>query len=271
MRRPIALALAMTLWAPALQAHEFWVEPLTYRVAPGAEVSIDLRVGQMLDGRSYPYLSPKFARYQVTDASGVHDLSGIEGDLPSVVYKASVPGLHVIAYHAQPERLTYDSFQDFADFVVEEGLTSIVARHRERGLPDTGFTEAYSRNAKALVQVGPVMDGQTDLVTGLPFELVALENPYDRGVTLPVRLLWDGTQVPGAQVALFWRNAAGAVERSTYITDMNGVISVPLGGGGTYLLSAVHLEETAAESGEVWHSTWASLTFGVTDADKPGG
>lgn len=269
MHKPLALATALTLCAATLHAHEFWVEPLSYQVQLGDEVRLDLRVGQMLQGRSYPYLSHKFARYELTDETGVRALSGNEGDLPSVVYKASVPGLHVVAYHALPERLTYDDFESFVAFVEEEGLATIIARHHERGLPETGFTEAYSRNAKALVQVGPMIDEQTDRVTGLPFELVALENPYSKRDKLSVRLLWQGVKVPGAQVALFHRIASGEVVRSTYRTDLDGVVSIPLMSGGTYLLSAVHLEERSAESGEVWHSTWASLAFGRSEGSKP--
>ena len=269
MRLSAAIGLAFTLWASGPDAHEFWVEPLTYRVNLGDEIAVDLRVGQMLAGRSYPYLSHKFARYAVTDGAGVHPLLGNEGDLPSAAYAAAVPGLNIISYEALAEQLTYDTFQDFADFVAEEGLPAIATRHRERGLPDTGFVETYSRNAKALVQVGPVQEGQTDTVTGMPFELVALENPYAGGTTLPVRLLWQGNAVPGAQIALFRRSDTGTVIRTTYRTDATGMASIPLTGNGTFLLSAVHIEESPAESGAAWHSTWASLTFGQTGRGQP--
>ena len=269
MRLSAAIGLAFTLWASGLEAHEFWVEPVTFQVDLGDEIAVDLRVGQMLAGRSYPYLSHKFARYEVTDSAGVHALLGNEGDLPSAAYAAAAPGLNIISYDALPERLTYDAFRDFVDFVEEEGLPTIAARHRERGLPDTGFVEAYTRNAKALVQVGPVKEGQNDTVTGMPFELVALENPYAGGATLPVRLLWQGNEVPGAQIALFRRSGTGAVIRTTYRTDETGMASIPLTGNGTYLLSAVHLEESPAESGAVWNSTWASLTFGLTGRGRP--
>lgn len=269
MRLSAAIGLAFTFWTSVLEAHEFWVEPVTYQVDFGAEVVVDLRVGQLLAGRSYPYLSHKFARYEVTDSAGVHPLLGVEGDLPSAVYVSAVPGLSIISYEALAERLTYESFKDFVDFVEEEGLPTIAARHRERGLPDTGFVETYTRNAKALVQVGPVKDGQTDTVTGMPFELVALENPYAGGATVPVSLLWQGNEVPGAQIALFRRSENGAVVRSTYRTDETGKASIPLTGSGTFLLSAVHLEERSAESGAVWHSTWASLTFGLPGKGSP--
>ncbi len=257
----IAAALAFSL---PVQAHEFWVEPLSYEVSLGDEIAVDLKVGQLFEGRPYPYLSHKFGRYQITDADGVHDLISDEGDIPSVVYDATVPGLHVIAYDALAEQLTYDDFQDFVDFVEEEGLPATVERHRERSLPETGFTESYTRNAKALVQVGPALAADTDVATGMDFELVALRNPYLPGASLPVKLLRQGAPVPDAQVALFQR-VGSKVERTIYRTNDQGVADIPLRGDGIYLLSAVHMAESAEDTGAVWHSTWASLTFAITE------
>lgn len=262
MLKPLALATALTFCASSLAAHEFWVEPLAFQVPVGEEIQLDLRVGQMLQGRSYPYLSHKFARFEVEDTAGVRVLTGNEGDIPALSYPSDVQGLHVITYHARPERLSYDSFDDFAEFVTEEGLADFIALHRARGLPETGFSEGYSRNAKALVQVGPPVEGQTDRVAGLPFELIALDNPYAASGRLAVGLLWQGEAVADAQVTLFRRSASGEVTRETFRTGPDGVASVPFTASGTYLLSAVHMEERPAESGEVWHSTWASLSFG---------
>jgi uncharacterized GH25 family protein len=265
----LALASALTLCAFSLPAHEFWVEPLPFQLSVGEKVQLDLRVGQMLQGRSYPYLSHKFVRFEAEDASRVRALSGNEGDIPAITYSSAESGLHVITYHALPERLTYDSFTDFVDFVEEEGLADVIQRHRARGLPDTGFVEGYSRNAKALVQVGPPDAGQSDRVVGLPLELIALENPYSAQKPLAVRLLWQSEPVADAQVTLFHRPASGAVTRQIFRTDADGVASIPFTATGTYLLSAVHMDERPAESGEVWHSTWASLTFGWDERAGP--
>lgn len=268
MRDFFTLGAVLALWTLPLNAHEFWVEPRSFQVAVGGEVTLDLKVGQMLEGQSYPYLSHKFGRYQTSDATGVHDLIGDEGDTPSVVYDATVPGLHVISYHALPEQLTYDQFQDFIDFVEEEGLSSVVDQHRTRRLPDTGFTEAYTRNAKALVQVGSPIEGSTDQVTGLDLELVALSNPYLPAASLPVKLLWQDVEVANAQVAVF-RRTGDEVTRTPYRTNARGIANISLPGDGTYLLSSVHMEETAEESGAVWHSIWASLTFAIGQEVAP--
>lgn len=262
MRYVFTFAMVLFNWSLPLNAHEFWISPFSPIVSVGDEVILDLKVGQMLEGQSYPYLSHKFGRYQITNGDGVHDLLGNEGDTPSVVYDATVPGLHVIAYHALPEQLTYETFEEFVEYVDEEGLGFLVDRHRERGLPETGFIEAYTRNAKALVQVGPAFEADTDLATGMDFELVAMRNPYLPRASLPVMLLWQGVRVPNAQVAVFQR-VGKSVVRTTYRTDDQGIADIVLRGGGTYLLSSVHMDERKEDTDAVWHSTWASLSFSL--------
>jgi uncharacterized GH25 family protein len=243
-------------------AHEFWIEPTAHQVETGDQVLVDLRVGQMLDGRSYPYLSHKFSSYTVSDQTGSRDLLGNEGDIPSISYEAAAPGLHIISYHAVAERITFDEFQLFAEYVEEEGHGTAIRRHRERGLPETGFVEGYTRNAKALIQVGPADPTDKDRATGMPFELIALENPYAaKGKNLRVALRWNGEPAAGFQVAVFRKTGPGNVERVPVRTDADGVATIPLAGGGRFLLSAIYLEESPPAAGETWTSTWASLTF----------
>jgi uncharacterized GH25 family protein len=264
MRRHLGLCFVLALNVTSLEAHEFWIEPEAHQVELGETAAIDLRVGEMLKGRSYPFLSHKFESYTLTDQSGTRTLGGDEGDIPSIRYRAETPGLHVIAYHAKAEEVIFDDFLTFSEYLEEEGHGAAVFRHRERGLPEVGFTEAYTRNAKALVQVGPADPVEADRVIGLPFELVARQNPYAMSAAnLTVSLLWQGEPAPDAQIAIFQKSEADSVERQILRTDAEGNAEVSLVGGGQFLLSAVHLEETPAESGAVWRSTWASLTFAL--------
>ena len=245
------------------QSHEFWVEPDKFMAAEGDQVTLDLRVGQLLSGASYPFFSRKFVRYDITVSGETMPLDGREGDTPSATFIADREGLNVISYHALPESLTYEAFSDFVEFVEDEGLAQVVDQHRERGLPDVGFTEGYSRNSKALVQIGPVKNGQNDEFTGMPHELVAMSNPYAGQDTLQVKLLWQGEPVPNTQVAIFHRAADGVVSRALTRTDGAGIAAIPTANAGFYMLSSVRLDERDADSGEVWHSTWAALSFGV--------
>ena len=88
-------------------AHEFWVAPQDYTPAPGARIVAALKVGQMMKGADYPYLSNRFQSFTITSRRGTRDAKGFEGDSPALSFLADAPGLQVIAFYATPHRLSY--------------------------------------------------------------------------------------------------------------------------------------------------------------------
>ncbi|HSF96574.1 MAG TPA: DUF4198 domain-containing protein [Thermohalobaculum sp.] len=259
--KPIAAGAALTLLAllPA-QAHEFWIAPQRWEVAPGSPIKADLMVGQMLRGEPYPYLSNRFTRFAVTADGETTTVAGSEGDMPALSTIAARPGLNIVAHQTVAFRVTYDDWAVFRKYLADEGLDGFAARHRARGLPETGFAERYTRYAKALVQSGPARPEDRDTPLGLAFELVAGANPYCPGLDrLPVTLLLHGEPVAGHQITVF-KDDNGAVTRSTLRTDQAGTAAIPLAPGGVYLVNAVRLEP-AGSLPVAWQSQWASMTF----------
>ncbi len=246
--------------APAA-AHEFWVAPQDYTPVPGARIVTALKVGQMMKGTDYPYLSNRFQSFTITTRRGTRNAKGIEGDSPALNFVADEPGLHIIAFYATPHRLAFDTFGEFVEYLDYEGLGEIAQTHLMRGLPETGIIETYIRCAKSLVQVGPITELDRDRPTGLPFELVAEVNPYAGGLeALPVTLTWQGKPVAGRQIAVF--RESGEVTRSLVTTNADGQALISLASGGEFLLNAVNIEP--ADDGEVaWKSHWATLTFAL--------
>jgi hypothetical protein len=246
-------------------AHEFWIEPDSGEINPGDSIVADLKVGKMLNGESYPYLSNRFRAFTDTVGRDTSMIAGNDGDIPAMVEIAARPGLHIIANQTVAFRLTYDDGSKFRDYLAYEGLDRFADLHRERGLPESGFAERYTRYAKALVQVGPVVASDVDVRIGMPFELVAEANPYSPKVQLlRVLLIWHGVPVASHQISIF-RND-GVVTRTTAITDEAGLASIPLAGGGEYLLNAVYLEPVD-DAPVVWESHWASLSFKLKRGD----
>ena len=242
-------------------AHEFWVAPQTYIAQAGEPIAVGLKVGQMMKGADYPYLSDKFQSFTITNRETTRNAEGVEGDIPALTFTAHEPGLHVIAFHAVPYPITFDTFLEFYDYLAYEGLGDIGRIHKSRGLPEAGITERYIRYAKGLVQVGPILAADIDRPLGLQFELIAEVNPYSPKLeALPVSLVWQGKPVAGRQISIF--NDNGAITRTLVTTDSEGRALIPLTSGGQYLLNAVHIE--AVKDGEaMWESHWASLTFGL--------
>ncbi len=263
----LAGAVTGPLAVPAL-SHEFWIEPEAHQIEAGETVQAELFVGGMLSGEAYPYLSGQIVAAELHAPNGAIDIEGMEGDLPALKVTPAEPGLHVILYHAAPAYIEYDEFDTFVSYLAYEGLDDVVRLHKDRELPQAGFSEAYIRNARALLQVGPADPADLDRPTGMPLELVALQNPFVEGVAeLEVQLLWQGAPVPNRQVSIFHRSmaegTAGDATRTLVSTDAAGQATIPLTQDGFYLLNAVQMKPAGGGDGFVWESHWATLTFAV--------
>ena len=139
--------------------------------------------------------------------------------------------------------------------------------HLARALPESAFVEAYTRYVKSLIGVGN--SAGDDRRLGLPIEIVALDNPYTADVSagLRVQVFEDEAPRDYGQVELFDKAPDDTVTITLHRTDVNGVAILPVIAGHSYLVDAVMLREPApgpaTESGAVWESLWASLTFGI--------
>lgn len=260
LREAATITTILVACTSAGTAHEFWISPEAGKVMPGDTVKADLKVGLMLKGEPYPYLSNRFRSFNVTVNQKRQAVQGTQGDLPALANVTAQAGLNVITHQTTAFRANHDDWKTFQRYLKEEGLSEFEPIHTERGLPKKGFAERYTRYAKALVQAGPVRANDKDLATGMAFELTARVNPYAAGVTqLPVMLTWQGKPVSGRQINVF-HETDGSVKRISVVTNAKGEAIVSIAGAGEYLLNAVHL--TPADSPPVtWESHWAALSF----------
>lgn len=269
----LLMAMGFLVWSGLPQtalAHEYWIAAQKFHVEPGEAVVADLLVGSMMSGEAYPWLkrSAKEAKLWAPDGSAV-DITGREGDLPALNVTPEQPGLNRISFHTQPSYVVFEEFAKFQAYLDLEGLTGVAEAHRARGLPEEDFIEEFTRNARALIQVGPVVDGESDTPTGMPYELVAVGNPFTPGLTeIEVQLTWNGVPAAGVQVALFLTppgvTPPEGVERALFTTDAEGRVTVPLDRAGRYMLASVHIEPLDAGTAAVWKSHWANLTFALS-------
>lgn len=249
------------------QAHEFWIEPLDFTLENGVAVTGQNHVGQMLKGDTYSYIPASFVRFDMVDSEGVQPVEGTLGDRPALRFEPRVAGLHIAVYQSVPSTLRYRKALKFEGFVAKEGLDGVLEAHAARGLPAVDFREAYTRFAKALVAVGE--GAGEDRPVGLRLELIALSNPYDTDGPVRAEVRFEGAPIAGVQVAAFRRDGEGAVTRTLFRSDAEGRVAVPREDAAMTLLSAVHMVEPSAELAErrnvVWHSLWASLTYGKAE------
>jgi len=264
--KPI-LTLGFLAAAISAQAHEFWIQPHDYRLTSGDALIADVRVGQDFGGNALAYIPNTINALNITDANGTEKVMGRIGDIPAINITQATDGLQILNLFSTSSTLTWDEFQKFDEFVNLHGMSWVLARHGERGLPDTGFKEAYTRFVKSLVAIG---DGAgQDSFTGMFFELVAGKNPYTDDISggMPITVLFKGVPLPHKQVDLFFRDTAGDLTRISVQSDAEGQAIVPNLGDGEYMVNVVHMIEPFPEdqerTGVVWHSLWGSITYAI--------
>jgi len=260
-----ALWLLSSMAGLDVQAHEFWIEPAKFELAPGDLLEAHVRVGQDMKGDSLRYIPQLVEAFRLTTGGATRDVKSRIGDDPALSERVPDSGLHLLSYVSTDSQLTYSDPEKFRRFVETEGIQWVSAAHERRGLPVQGFSEDYQRFAKSLVKVG---DGKgQDRPLGLEFELVLETNPYtDPDAVIVAQLQWLGKPLADAQISVFRRHR-GEVSRTNFRTDVGGRISLPRRDApGVYLLNAVHMIELPPNAeGAVWKSLWASTTFEVVE------
>lgn len=247
-------------YATLLPAHDFWIEPSTFRPANNDGVSLRQYVGQDFRGDAMIYLPELVARYVAVDAAGERSVTALAGDDPAGAIRPRTPGLIVVGYRSTVFTIRFDSLAEFERYLRQEGLESIAALGKRLG-KHPPVTERYSRAAKTLLSVGHPANDVADRRLGFTLELVAERNPYRLapGDELPIRLYYEQRPLADALVIAF--NKANPTEKIRRRSDRDGRARLRLPAAGVWLVTAVHMVPAAAATNADWESVWASLTF----------
>lgn len=257
-RRLYVLLAALALFAGPAHAHDFWIEPQTFRPAPGTNVPLRLLVGQHFKGETALYVPEKFERYMYVGPNGEDKVKGMLGDDPAGTVAIKGAGLYVAGYYSKKFEVTFDSQAEFEQYLAMEGLERNLGLSRRRASLRSGILEIYTRCAKSLMQAGNGAD-QTDRVLGFPLELIAEKNPYRGERALPLRLVYEGKPLEGALVVAF--NKQTPLDKLKLHTDKEGRVVFQLDKPGVWLITSVHMIPRPLLSRGDWESFWASLTF----------
>ncbi len=253
---PLLLALA----ASPLMAHDFWIEPSTFRPAVGELITANLRVGQDFVGDPVPRESSNIERFVVRDSGGERPVVGRDGRDPDGYTNVLSPGAAVIGYRSLPKPLELPP-EKFEDYLRQEGLERIIAWRAQHGQSKQPSKEIFSRCAKAIVAAGPPESRRVRAIEeplGFRLELVPESDPFAAGA-LRVRVTFENKPLEGALVIAL--NQQDPAAKVSLRSDKAGRVSLPLSKGGVWLIKCVHMVPAPPASGAQWESLWASLTF----------
>lgn len=256
--RKLQAILFTALLAPAiLSAHDFWIEPSSFRPAVGETVTVALRVGQDFLGDPVPRTARLIETFVVRDAQKQWAVNGFENQDPAGLFRIERNGVAVVAYRskANPLELTPEKF---AEVLKLEGVEWIGELRAKRGQTNQPDREHFFRYAKSLLRTGKVPASAIKPITGFRYDIVPESDPWS-AKPLRVRLLLDGKGVGGALVTAISRDDANV--RVAVRSDSQGRATLKLPRGGVWLVKSVYMTEAPRDSGVDWESLWASMTF----------
>ena len=108
-----------------------------------------------------------------------------------------------------------------------------------------------------------------DKKTGLLFEFVLNENPYDLNTnTLSANLLYKKRPIADQLVTIFSRKNRGDLKIEHFKTDEKGYLEFVVESGREYLMDSVIIYSKKGDPEKkepIWHSIWTSTTFLVPE------
>ena len=268
---PILLALAASA---TVVAHEFWIAPAMWQVAPGQRATILINVGDRFPDAT-SFTAPE--RIDSVRLVGPAEETPIpppfrrdKNSLAASVRVPMTPGTYIGVVVIKPRFIEIKA-ADFERYLTHEGLDAVIAGRARAGESTRPGRERYSRFGKTLIRVGDAQAGaNATRPVGLRIELVPLTDPttVKPGERCRFRLLFDGKAVAGARVgAIFASAKAGPDEWPlTARTGAEGEVEFTLNDRGPWLVRSVHMVRRSSEGGAEaadWESYWASLSFAL--------
>jgi uncharacterized GH25 family protein len=254
-----AFLVAVLLLASKVQAHETWLMPKGFQIKPGEELQVELTSGMRFPSPEHAIGRERMARAQLRLGVVSTDFEQFQKGAVTLDLKVrpASAGLATVALQLLPRTLELD------DEKVREYLDEIdaPAEIREAWDEQKGkqtWKETYTKYAKTFVLVGePPSDDTWRTPVGLGFELVPLENPFERhaGDTASFELFHEGKPLAGQPVGLIFEDET---RRTFRVSDMNGRVKLPVNRSGRFLVFAVNLRHD--EQKAQWVSDFTTLT-----------
>jgi uncharacterized GH25 family protein len=267
MLRTLSAAFLLLAIAPLGRAHDFWLEPSSFRAPVGQKLELELLVGERFTGERVLRDEARILSFvAVSGPDAPEKVPGFDGRTPAGILRPKVAGLLLVGYQSDGKPIEIEPGK-FESYLREEGLDAAADERKRRGETGTKGREVYARCAKSLIAVqgeAPLTAAQWagwDRVLGLPLEIVPEVNPclLAKDAALAVRVLYRGQPLANALVGCMPRQDPAQEVRTR--TDAEGRVRFQPRFGGVHLLRVVHMVRAPDGADHAWESQWASLTF----------
>lgn len=255
--------LALSVSAPVL-AHDFWLQPERFMIAPGALTPLTMQVGQGSSRQRSPIPLHRIARFAAVGADGAS--VDLRKSLADGTVEIKQAGTWLLVLETDNHAYSLLPAERFNAHLHAEGLTPALAERARRNQAEAEGSESYSRVAKAIMQVGPRTPGADRAVSapiGLPLEIVPEANPYaqPQPERLSVSVLYLGKPLAGATVK-FTNLDQDAEPFETRISDSAGRAAFTMPTSGRWLMNVVWTRAQPRGSDTDFDTVFSSLSFG---------
>jgi len=264
--RKVFFLIFILLFSRAALAHEYWLEPDKFFLAPNELIVVRLFVGEGLKKQEErPFQRSRTAAFSYFSLEAITELKSLmtEAGLP-FYFTGAKPGNYLFAIERKPAYIKIDA-QKFEDYLREEGMEYIIDERKKLGESAKEGRERYSRFIKMMLQVGESRDTVFKRLAGSKLEISAKENPYAKkiGDTLEFWVTFD--KKPLANKTVFADNRNGEAMASQKLqTDAKGRFKVKLDQKGIWLIRLVVMQRCQKDCAEAdWESFWGAYSFGV--------
>ncbi len=264
-RKALYTLLAILLISNTLLfSHEFWLMPDKFRVKVNELFTLTFYVGEDFTGEIWG--NKKERTLKLTHFTGEikSDLTklSIESDTYDIVLNFVNEGTLVLTLESKNSFIALDA-EKFNAYLKEDGIDDIYEFRKKDGDLDKPSKELYRRCAKTLVQVGTNTDNTFKKNTGMPLEIIPLQNPYTAkmGDKMTVKILFNGKPLKNKMVVAWNKTITTKTRKQKLKTNNDGQVSFPLDQKGQWMISTVQMIPVIDNVDANYQSYWGNLTF----------
>ena len=256
-------ALLVLLLAARASAHDTWLMPESFAVAPGAELVLDLSSGMGFPAVDTAIGPDRVVRAAYRIGPNIAAIGALTPAEHSLRLTTSLPdaGIATLWVELQPKTVEL-ARPEVEEYLAEIGASDLVKQRWTASGAKT-WRELYTKHAKTFVRVGDVAtsDQSWSRPVGMYLEIVPQSDPTKlvAGSELGVLVLREGSSVAGATVAAQREGGAAAQMQRT---DPGGATTFRLDAAGRWLIRCTVLRALPGPDVD-WESHFTTLTVDV--------